>query len=210
MSRFLFALIRTSRAAGLCLLLAMPQSALAEKALLVLGDSISAAYGMSLEQGWVSLLAAQLRSSHPDYTVVNASISGETTGGGLRRLPDLLAQHRPRVVVLELGGNDGLRGHPPARIRSNLLRMAELAEDSGATVLLLPMEIPPNYGKRYTAAFRESFAAVAQQTDARLGPFILDGIATDAALMQDDGIHPTAAAQPLLLDNIIASLLEIL
>jgi len=210
MSRFLFALIRSTRAAGLCLFLAWPGMAQADRTLLVLGDSISAAYGMSLEQGWVSLLAERLRSSHPDYTVVNASISGETTGGGLRRLPGLLEQYNPEVLLLELGGNDGLRGHPPMKIRSNLQRMTELAQGAGARVLLLPMEIPPNYGARYADAFRDSFRIVAGRTGAQLGPFILDGIATDASLMQDDGIHPTAAAQQRLLDNIIDSLLEIL
>ena len=194
----------------MCLLLAIPGVAHAEKTLLILGDSISAAYGMSLEQGWVSLLEQQLNTSHPEYRVINASISGETTGGGLRRLPGLLSQYAPNVLLIELGGNDGLRGLPPAKIRDNLLRMAQLAQASGASVLLLPMEIPPNYGERYTAAFRESFNAVADKTGASLAPFILDGVATQTGLMQDDGIHPTASAQPLLLQNIIDSLLEIL
>jgi len=188
----------------------MPGVAHAEKTLLVLGDSISAAYGMSLEQGWVSLLEQQLSTNRPEYRVINASISGETTGGGLRRLPGLLSQYAPNVLLIELGGNDGLRGHPPAKIRGNLLRMTQLAQASGARVLLLPMEIPPNYGVRYTAAFRDSFNRVADKTGASLAPFILDGVATQAGLMQDDGIHPTAAAQPLLLQNIIDSLLEIL
>lgn len=165
---------------------------------------------MSLEQGWVALLEEHLQDSHPHYRVVNASISGETTGGGLRRLPDLLARYEPAIVLLELGGNDGLRGYPPANIRDNLASMTRLAQDAGAEVLLLAMEIPPNYGARYTAAFRDSFTAVAEATGARALPFILDGIATDASLMQDDGIHPTVEAQPLLLDRLLPSLLELL
>lgn len=180
------------------------------KTLLVLGDSISAAYGMSLEQGWVALLEERLEKSHPQYRVVNASISGETTGGGLRRLPDLLQRYQPTIVLLELGGNDGLRGYPPANIRDNLSGMTRLAQDAGAEVLLLAMEIPPNYGARYTEAFRNSFTLVAEETGARALPFILDGIATDDSLMQEDGIHPTVEAQPLLLDRLLPSLLELL
>lgn len=165
---------------------------------------------MSLEEGWVALLEQRLADLHPGVSVVNASISGETTGGGLRRLPGLLEEHRPAVVLLELGGNDGLRGFPPARITGNLQQMAELAGDAGAEVLLLSMEIPPNYGRRYTEAFRESFRAAAEASGARLVPFLLEGVATDPALMQDDGIHPTAAAQPQLLDNVLPYLKEIL
>ncbi len=210
MQRFLFALLRNSLSLGLCCLLALPAAAGQTRTLLVLGDSISAAYGMSLEQGWVALLEARLRDSHPHYQVVNASISGETTGGGLRRLPDLLQRHEPSVVLLELGGNDGLRGYPPASIRDNLADMSRLAQEAGAEVLLLAMEIPPNYGARYTEAFRNSFSEAAAQTGARVLPFILDGIATDASLMQEDGIHPTVEAQPLLLDRLLPSLLDVL
>lgn len=178
--------------------------------LLVLGDSISAAYGLSLEQGWVSLLDDELQSAGKDVEVVNASISGETTAGGLRRLPALLEAHQPSAVVIELGGNDGLRGYPIDKLRNNLRQMVNLAQESGARVMLLPMEIPPNYGSRYTGLFRESYPAVTKETDSVLGPFLLEAVATDPALMQGDGIHPTADAQPLLLDNVRAAIMELL
>ena len=179
-------------------------------AILILGDSISAAYGMSLEQGWVALLEEQLADSHPDYSVVNASISGETTAGALRRLPALLAEHKPGVVVIELGGNDGLRGFPIRNFRANLQAMAEMSRAADAEVLLLPMEIPPNYGSRYTASFRESYPLVAKATGSVLGPFILEGVATDPTLMQADGIHPTVEAQAIMLDTIFPALAELL
>lgn len=194
---------------ALLLVLAGSQATQA-RTLLVLGDSISAAHGMALDQGWVALLEERLQRSHPEYRVVNASISGETSAGGLRRLPALLEQHQPEVVVLELGGNDGLRGYPPGQLQQNLTRMSRLARDAGAEVLLLGMEIPPNYGTRYTKAFRESFTRAAEATGARVAPFMLEGVATREELMQADGIHPTVEAQPLLLDNVLASLLEIL
>ena len=165
---------------------------------------------MSLEEGWVALLEEQLAASHPHVRIVNASISGETTGGGLRRLPALLEEHQPNVVVLELGGNDGLRGFPPARIADNLQQMAELARNASAEVLLLSMEIPPNYGRRYTDAFRSTFGSAAEASGARLVPFLLEGVATDPGLMQADGIHPTAAAQPRLLENVLPHLKEVL
>ncbi len=173
-----------------------------DKTVLVMGDSISAAYGMSLEEGWVALLAGRLADSHPGYQVVNASISGETSAGAAARLPALLEEHRPSVVIIELGGNDGLRGYPVTRLRDNLANMAQQSKAVGAGVLILAMEIPPNYGSRYTRSFRESFTQVAQDTGSQLSPFMLDGVATDQELMQDDGIHPTVAAQPLLLDNV--------
>ena len=179
-------------------------------AILILGDSISAAYGMSLEQGWVALLEEQLADSHPEYSVVNASISGETTAGALRRLPALLAEHKPGVVVIELGGNDGLRGFPIRNFRANLQAMAEMSRAADAEVLLLPMEIPPNYGSRYTASFRESYPLVAKATGSVLGPFILEGVATDPTLMQADGIHPTVEAQAIMLDTIFPALAELL
>ncbi len=177
---------------------------------MVLGDSISAAYGMSLQQGWVSLLGDELAERDPPWQVVNASISGDTTAGGLRRLPALLDTHQPQLVIIELGGNDGLRGYPTTKLKDNLVQMARLSREAGARVLILPMEIPPNYGPRYTRAFRESFSAAAQQAGATLGPFLLDGVATDPALMQGDGIHPTAEAQPLLLDNLRKSIAKLL
>ena len=175
-----------------------------------MGDSISAAYGMSLEQGYVSKLEQNLVQHHPELTVVNASISGETTAGGLRRLPPLLQQHQPDLVIIELGGNDGLRGYPLEKLRHNLLMMTEASLEAGALVILLPMEIPPNYGSRYTAGFRAAYQQITEQTNTMLGPFILEGVATNPALMQEDGIHPTAEAQPLLLDKLMPNVLQAL
>lgn len=169
---------------------------------LVVGDSISAAYGMSLAEGWVALLAEQLKGSYPQLAVVNASISGETSAGAAARLPQLLQAHQPSVVIIELGGNDGLRGYPIKRLRQNLRGMTELAQAGGARVLLLGMQIPPNYGSRYSGEFYASYARVATQTDSALVPFLLEGIATDSALMQADGIHPQPDAQPRLLANL--------
>ncbi len=177
-----------------------------EQRLLVVGDSISAAYGMSLEQGWVSLLATTL-SRDTSWEVVNASISGETSAGGLRRLPALLEEHQPSLVVIELGGNDGLRGYPTQKLRANLARMTRLSRAAGANVIIVPMEIPPNYGPRYTSAFRATFAQVASEEGAALAPFILQDIATQASLMQEDGIHPTVDAQPQLLENMLPTIL---
>lgn len=193
----------------LCLCLSCNAQA-REHRILVLGDSISAAYGMSLEQGWVALLAQQLGQEQPAHEVINASISGETTAGGLRRLPALLEQHVPSLVIIELGANDGLRGYPLRTVRTNLDKLVKLSTDIGARVILLPMEIPPNYGSRYTAGFRESFVKVAEATDSALSPFLLDGVATNPALMQADGIHPTAEAQPVLLNNVLSTVLEVL
>lgn len=164
--------------------------------MLVHGDSISAAYGMSLEQGWVALLEASLAKEFPTLKMVNASISGETTEGGLRRLPALLDEHKPSLVVIELGGNDGLRGYPIKSLQSNLRELVMLSQQAGAKVILLPMEIPPNYGSRYTKAFRASYTRVAEDTQSYLGKFILEEIALVADLMQSDGIHPTSQAQP--------------
>jgi acyl-CoA thioesterase-1 len=208
--RVLYPTLRTGLLAGLLLVCLACNVQAREHRILVLGDSISAAYGMSLEQGWVSLLAAQLANSEPPYEVINASISGETTAGGLRRLPQLLAQHQPGVVIIELGANDGLRGFPLAGLRANLDTLATLSQDAGARVILVPMEIPPNYGARYTAGFRESFVDVAADTDSTLAPFLLDGVATNPALMQADGLHPAPEAQPMLLQNILPTIQAVL
>lgn len=203
MQRFLYPTIRAGVLLGLLSLFLSCNAQASQQRILVLGDSISAAYGMSLEQGWVALLAQRLKTTEHAHEVINASISGETTAGGLRRLPQLLAEHQPGLVIIELGANDGLRGYPLASLRANLNKLAELSQQAGAEVILLAMEIPPNYGARYTAGFRDSFTIIAKQTNSILGPFVLDGVATDPALMQDDGIHPTAQAQPLLLDNVL-------
>ena len=166
----------------------------AGKTVLVLGDSISAAYGLQTENGepgWVQLLRQRLGSRHG---VVNASISGDTTVGGLTRLPRTLAVHKPDIVIIELGGNDGLRGYPVTSIRANLLAMTEAVLVAGAKPVLAGMQMPPNLGPRYTQAFRELYTGIAAETGAALVPFLLEGIATDEALMQRDGIHPNAKA----------------
>jgi acyl-CoA thioesterase-1 len=192
------------------LLIVCAQTHAGESRILVLGDSISAAYGMSLEQGWVAQLGSRLEQQSPGYQVINASISGETTVGGLQRLPALLQEHQPVLVIIELGGNDGLRGYPLKTFKANLNDMASMAQGSGASVILLPMEIPPNYGSRYTAGFRQSYRDVAGATDSALAPFILDGVATDPDLMQADGLHPTVEAQPMLLANILPTIINVL
>ncbi len=181
-----------------------------ENAILVYGDSISAGYGMRADQSWVSLLAKKVQLEEYDYQVVNASVSGETTGGGVVRLEKTLAHHKPSIVVLELGGNDGLRGYPISKIRDNLSRMTRTILDSGAKVLLIGMVLPPNYGRRYTQAFEELFAEVAEQHKIPFLPFLLDGVATPESLMQRDGIHPKPEAQQLLLDDIWPKLEEII
>lgn len=172
------------------------------QSIVVLGDSISAAYGMSLEEGWVALLQHRLHAEGTSYTVVNASISGDTSAGGLRRLPDLLSTHAPRIVIIELGGNDGLRGYPINQLTQNLRQMIQLIESVGAIAVILPMEIPPNLGKVYTDAFRSSFAKAAENSEALVGEFPLESVALNPLLMQADGIHPTADAQPLILDSV--------
>ncbi|MBO6852053.1 MAG: arylesterase [Marinobacter sp.] len=174
-----------------------------QNTLLIVGDSLSAAYGVQTDEAWVALLRARLQSEGlTDWEVVNASISGETTDGGLRRLPRLLEQNDPDVVVIELGGNDGLRGFPPGVIEKNLARMIEQVQDAGARPLLVGMQIPPNYGERYTRAFAGIFPKLADQYDTALVEFFLDGIYDQEGMMQGDGIHPTAEAQGQLLANI--------
>ncbi|MDC0663527.1 arylesterase [Marinobacter sp. SS21] len=170
---------------------------------LVLGDSLSAAYGVQLEKAWVSLLQQRLANAQlANWQVVNASISGETTDGGLRRLPELLARHAPDVVIIELGGNDGLRGFPPSIIESNLSRLIALSQDAGARPLLVGIRIPPNYGARYTSVFADIYPTLAERFQVPLVPFFLDGIYNRDGMMQRDGIHPTAEAQPRMLDNV--------
>ncbi|WP_341501433.1 arylesterase [Gallaecimonas sp. GXIMD4217] len=186
---FIFALILTLTCFGS-----------AAKTLLVLGDSLSAGYGLSSQQGWVQLLAKRLDEEALDVTVVNASISGETTAGGLRRLPALLAEHRPTWLLIELGGNDGLRGYPIGQMRNNLQKMIRLGQDSGAKVMVMEIWLPPNYGPRYLDAFKASFGQVAKDNGARLLPFFAKDVATQDGMIQADGIHPTAQAQPALLE----------
>ncbi|MBQ0777999.1 MAG: arylesterase [Pseudomonas sp.] len=179
----------------------LPASA---QGILIVGDSISAAFGLEIDQGWTALLEERLEEEGADIEVMNASVSGDTTAGGLARLPRLLEQHNPDLVVIELGGNDGLRGMPPTNMQQNLSAMVEQSQEAGAEVLLLGMRIPPNYGVRYTQAFEQVFAEISEKYDVALLPFVLDGIAgeADQSLMQSDGIHPTAEGQPLILDNV--------
>jgi len=179
----------------------------ARPTLLVMGDSLSAAYGIEADEGWVSLLEARLDGK---ARVVNASISGETSAGGASRLPELLGQHAPDIVLLELGGNDGLRGLPPGQFEANMTRMIEASLAAEAEVLLLGIDIPPNYGQAYRDAFTGVFHRLAEAFDLPLAPFLLEGVALDETLMQGDGIHPTAEAQPIILDTVWPELAPLL
>jgi acyl-CoA thioesterase I len=169
---------------------------------LVLGDSLSAGYGLAIHENWPSRLEERLAAAGYPHEVVNASISGDTTSGGLARLPNALARHSPSVVLIGLGGNDGLRGLPLAEIRRNLAEMIQLSESAGARVLLAGIHIPPNYGQRYTESFHAIYHELAQEYGTGLIPFILEGVALDPNLMQEDGIHPNAAAQAVIVDNV--------
>ncbi len=182
------------------LVLLCPALGWAAPTILVLGDSLSAAYGIDTREGWVSLLGNRLEDQGYPHRVANASISGETTRGGLTRLPELLERHEPALVVLELGGNDGLRGIAPAASKQHLAQMIELSQQSGAKVLLLGVQLPPNYGPAFTERFAAIFNELAESHDIALVPFMLEGIATDPQLMQADGIHPVAEAQPKILE----------
>ncbi|MGP8292386.1 arylesterase [Vreelandella zhanjiangensis] len=166
---------------------------------LVMGDSLSAAYGLENDQGWVTLLEKRLSDQ---ATVANASISGETTSGGLQRFSDILTKQQPDIVLLELGGNDGLRGLAPTQMRDNLASMIEQSQEADAQVLLLGIDIPPNYGQAYRDAFTGVYYSLAEEYGVPLVPFLLEDIALNQALMQSDGIHPTADAQPIILDNV--------
>jgi len=182
--------------------LAIPAAASGAATILVFGDSLSAGYGLPQEQGWVHLLEQRLRAEKLDYKVVNASISGETTLGGRSRIEAALKTHRPALVILELGANDGLRGATPESIRRNLEAISDACRRAQARVLLVGIRLPPNYGTAYTEKFHDVFGAVARSRKLPLVPFLLDGFANDRMLFQDDGIHPSAAAQPLMLDTI--------
>jgi acyl-CoA thioesterase-1 len=178
--------------------------------ILVLGDSLSAGYGLSVNQGWVSLLQARLRNQGYGHRVVNASVSGETTTGALARLPRALELHRPMLVIVELGGNDGLRGLPVAQLRNNLDRIVQTCLAAGARVIVTGIRIPSNYGPDYTEKFHAVYAEVAKARRTSLVPFFMAGVANDDSLFQPDGIHPNASAQPRLLENVWPVLMPLL
>lgn len=185
----------------LLFLIAIPAGAAEAPTVLVFGDSLSAGFGIDVDQSWPALLQSRLQMQGYEHRVVNASISGETTEGGVSRIPAAIERFKPSVVILELGGNDGLRGIPPQRMRGNLETIITASKASGAAVVLLGIRIPANYGSRYTEAFENVFREVASKLGIPWIEFFMDGIATDQNLMQDDGIHPNARAQPMLLDN---------
>lgn len=190
-------------------LLLWGQAALADT-LLIVGDSISAAFGLDSRQGWVALLEKRLAEQGYEHRVVNASISGDTSAGGAARLPALLAEHRPSLVIIELGGNDGLRGQPPEQLQQNLAAMIDGSRASGAEVLLLGMRLPPNYGVRYTTAFAQVFTRLAEEKQVALVPFFLEGVGGVSGMMQGDDLHPAADAQPILLENLWPTLQPLL
>lgn len=191
----------------LVLLILLSGNSFASSTLLVLGDSISAGYGINPDKGWVNLLRADLE---PQHQVVNASISGDTTGNGLARLPKLLKEFKPDYVLLELGGNDGLRGHPLSKVKSNLQTMIDLIREQNAQPILFAMRLPPNYGKRYTDSFAQLFIKLAQQEDIPLLPIPFEELVSMEGMIQRDGIHPTEPAQPIIKQAVLTELVKIL
>jgi acyl-CoA thioesterase I len=187
-----------------------PGARSAPRSIVVLGDSLSAAYGIAQARGWVALLAERLQREHPDYSVVNASISGDTSAGGAARVAKTLAQHKPSILVLELGANDGLRGLPVAQMKQNLASMIEQAQKAGARVVLVGMKLPPNYGPDYTRAFEATYGELARQYKTALVPFLLEDFAEKMELFQADRIHPTAEAQPLMMERVWKALQPLL
>ena len=186
----------------LLLVIVPGRAVLASQTILVLGDSISAGYGLAQGEGWVALLEQRIQRDKLDYNVVNASISGETTLGGRNRIADVLAEHHPAVLIVALGANDGLRGNPLEETRRNLIAIVEAGRKAGAKVVVAGMRIPPNYGPVYSRRFEGLFAEVARQQNVSLVPFLLQGFAEDRKMFQADGIHPAAIAQPRILDNV--------
>ena len=194
----------------LLLLASSPPSWAAETTLLVVGDSLSAGYGVATEMRWVDLLSQRLNRHCGAFTVVNASVSGDTSGGGLARLPALLKKRRPALVIIELGGNDGLRGIDSREMRDNLQRMVKLSKQAGARVLLLGVRLPANYGPDFVKAFHQVYYDVSEAESVPLVPFFLEGVALNPELMQSDGIHPNDRAQPILRDNVWSGLIPVL
>jgi acyl-CoA thioesterase I len=184
------------------LFIALQNAVASAPTILVFGDSLSAAHGIRPEEGWVALLAQRLQAQGYGYRVVNASVSGETSSGGLERLPRALQLQQPQIVILELGANDGLRGLPVSTTRDNLTHMLQLAQAAKARVLLVGIRLPPNYGARFNEQFERLFPALAAQFHVPLVPFLLQGVALNPRLMQEDGLHPTAAGEPVVLDTL--------
>ena len=199
MTRFLFVLI-----------VSLMSTTATAKSIVVLGDSISAGYGIEVSQGWVQLLQQKLNEKGINYIIHNESISGDTTAGGLARIDRALTLHKPDVVIIELGANDGLRGLPPALIKNNLAEIAQRAQQAGAKVLLLSMKIPPNYGKRYTDLFYTIYPQLATELRIPYVPFILENVALSKDMMQPDGLHPNAQGQPFIADKVWSQLLPLL
>ena len=191
-------------------LLYLPLAAWAGGTILVYGDSLSAAYGLSQDAGWPTLLQARLKQERMNYTVTNVSISGETTSGGAARIAETLKVHKPRVIIVALGGNDGLRGLPPEQMRANLAKILIASLQAQARVLLVGMRMPPNYGETYTRQFAQVYADLAHKYKTALVPFLLEGMADRRALFQADDMHPTAAAQPIILENVWKALVPLL
>lgn len=193
---------RTCIVAALYISLSALSAPIRAESLVVLGDSLSAAYGLAADEGWVHRLQRTLAENYPQYKVINASISGATTDAGLQRLPRLLSDHQPDILVLQLGANDGLQGKPVVRTRQNLQKLIDIGKDSGAEVVLLGIRLPPNLGSRYTEPFFAMYGQLAKKNDLALVPFLLDGVAGNAALMQSDGLHPRAEAGDRIFNNI--------
>jgi acyl-CoA thioesterase-1 len=187
-------------------LLPLLATAQRQPVILVLGDSLSAAFGIAVQDGWVHLLQKRLETGGYPHQVVNASISGDTSAGGLSRLPAAIERHQPSILILELGANDGLRGQPISKLHENLQAMIELAQQADTKVLLVGILLPPNYGPAYTEQFQETYPQLAEQYGLGLVPFLLDGVATNPELMQGDGLHPNALAQPTIMNTIWAEL----
>ncbi len=202
-------ILRSIRILLACLLVTCSAAA-SERTLLVFGDSLSAAYGLRTDQGWVTLLQQRLQVQGYGYRVVNASVSGETSDGGRNRIARALTQHQPELVILELGANDGLRGLPVKEVRANLAQIIGEIRKSGARVLLVGILIPPNYGTQYTQAFAAIYQSLAKEQNVPQVPFLLDGIALNQQLMQADGLHPNAQGQPKVLENVWAHLQPLL
>lgn len=200
MCRFLFAVIVSF----------MSMSAMAKPVIVVLGDSISAGYGIEVEGGWVALVQKKLTESNSKYKISNASISGDTSAGGLARIDPILTAQKPAILLLQLGANDGLRGLSPVEMKNNLAEIVRRAQKSGAKVILLGMKIPPNYGKRYVDMFYNVYPQLAKELNIPLVPFLLEDVALNKDLMQADGLHPNAKAQPILADKIEPYLFPIL